>query len=208
MPLSFCQMLTRFLKLFHCGTMQLICIKTTLYCIFNHSLGMLHYHMKLNRKKSKMAKLLTVSICVLLSQIKCLKCPPARIHAETFVQRNYCVTDRALLKAMPQTWTYQLKFINAYLLLSSRLGVAFLPKFCSQSGSDMDCWGTTDVVKSGTPSVTCWKSNTSPAEVLQGSVVTHLRCGGKYNKVLAPNLLQSPMVKEFLKLVNSCQSYG
>ena len=46
------------------------------------------------------------------------------------------------------------------------------------------------------------------AEVLQSSVVTCLRCGGKYNKVPAVNLLQSPTVIEFLKLVNIRQSYA
>jgi len=39
----------------------------------------------------------------------------------------------------------------------------------------------------------------SAAEVLQGSVVKYLRCGGKYNKDFAAHLLQNPRVKEFLK---------
>ena len=37
----------------------------------------------------------------------------------------------------------------------------------------------------------------SAAEVSQGSVVTCLRCDGKYNKGLAANLLQSSTVKNF-----------
>ena len=46
------------------------------------------------------------------------------------------------------------------------------------------------------------------AEVLQGSVLTCLWCGGKYNKDLAVNVLQDPTAKEFLKLVKICQSYA
>jgi len=43
--------------------------------------------------------------------------------------------------------------------------------------------------------------------ISQGSVVTHLRCGGKYDMVLIANLLLSPTVKEFLKSANISQSY-
>jgi len=41
--------------------------------------------------------------------------------------------------------------------------------------------------------------------ISQGSVVTHLRCGGKYDTILAANLLLSPTVKEFLKSANIFQ---
>ena len=42
---------------------------------------------------------------------------------------------------------------------------------------------------------------------LQGSVVTHLKCGGKYDTSLVVNLVLSPTVKEFLKSGNTSQSY-
>ena len=41
----------------------------------------------------------------------------------------------------------------------------------------------------------------------RGSVATCLRRDGKYDKNLSVNLLKSPIVIEFLKLVNICQSY-
>ena len=41
----------------------------------------------------------------------------------------------------------------------------------------------------------------------QGSVATLCRCGGKYDTSLVANLLVSPTVKTFRKLVNICQSY-
>jgi len=40
--------------------------------------------------------------------------------------------------------------------------------------------------------------------ISQGSVETHLSCGGKYKKVLAANLLLSPTVKEFGKSDDIC----
>jgi len=45
--------------------------------------------------------------------------------------------------------------------------------------------------------------------IIQGSVVTQLRCGGKCDTCLVPNLLLSPTVKEFFfKSANVCwQSY-
>jgi len=43
--------------------------------------------------------------------------------------------------------------------------------------------------------------------ISQGSVVTHLRCSGKYDASLVANLLLSPTVKEFLKSANVSQSY-
>ena len=45
--------------------------------------------------------------------------------------------------------------------------------------------------------------------ISQGSVVTHLRCSGKYGTSLVANLLLSPTptVKKFLKLANISQSY-
>jgi len=52
--------------------------------------------------------------------------------------------------------------------------------------------------------VTCWKSNASAAEVLQGSVVTCLRCGGNFNENLVAYLLQNPPVKKNWKSVNTC----
>jgi len=36
--------------------------------------------------------------------------------------------------------------------------------------------------------------------ISQGSVVTHLRCGGKYDATLVVNLLLRPTVKEFLQV--------
>jgi len=41
--------------------------------------------------------------------------------------------------------------------------------------------------------------------ISQGSVETHLRCGGIYNNHIIGNCLQSVPVKEFLKLVNNWQ---
>ena len=35
--------------------------------------------------------------------------------------------------------------------------------------------------------------------ILQGRVVTHVRCGGKHNKSIIANFLLNPMVKEFCK---------
>jgi len=43
--------------------------------------------------------------------------------------------------------------------------------------------------------------------ISQDSVVTRLRCGGKYNTSLVANLLLSSTVKEFLKSANISQSY-
>ena len=42
--------------------------------------------------------------------------------------------------------------------------------------------------------------------ISQDSVVTHLRCGGKYVTNLVANLLLSPAVKEFLKSANISQT--
>jgi len=73
----------------------------------------------------------------------------------------------------------------------------------SESGLFFRTWTCTR-----TSLVTCWKSNVSASEVLQGSVVTCLRCGGKYNTCFVAYLLQNPTVKELWKLVNICQSYA
>jgi len=43
--------------------------------------------------------------------------------------------------------------------------------------------------------------------ISQGSVVTHWRCGGKYDRSLVANLPLSPMVKELLKSADMSQSY-
>ena len=45
------------------------------------------------------------------------------------------------------------------------------------------------------------KSNMFGADISQGSVMTRLRCDGKYNKYLAANLLQNLTVKKNLKSV-------
>jgi len=42
----------------------------------------------------------------------------------------------------------------------------------------------------------------------QGSVVTHLRCGGIFNDCFITRLLLSLTVKELWRLVNIWQSYG
>jgi len=42
---------------------------------------------------------------------------------------------------------------------------------------------------------------------LQGSVATHLRCGGVVNKRIKKGLLLSVRVNFFFKSVNICQSY-
>jgi len=42
---------------------------------------------------------------------------------------------------------------------------------------------------------------------LQGSVETHLSCGGIYNNRIIANCLQNVPVKEFWKLVNSWRRY-
>jgi len=39
--------------------------------------------------------------------------------------------------------------------------------------------------------------------ISQGSVMTHLRCGGIYNNHIIANCLQSVPVEEFLKLANN-----
>jgi len=43
--------------------------------------------------------------------------------------------------------------------------------------------------------------------ISQGSVMTHLRCGGKYDTSLVANLLLSSTVKECLKSANTTESY-
>jgi len=45
-------------------------------------------------------------------------------------------------------------------------------------------------------------------DISQGSVETHLWCGGIYNNHIIANCLQSVPVKEFWKLVNNWQRYG
>jgi len=42
----------------------------------------------------------------------------------------------------------------------------------------------------------------------QGSVFTHLRCGGIYNNHIIANCTQSVPVKKFWKSVNNWQRYG
>jgi len=44
--------------------------------------------------------------------------------------------------------------------------------------------------------------------VSQGSVRTHLRCGGIYNNHIIPNYPQSVPVKKKFKLVNNWWRYG
>jgi len=44
-------------------------------------------------------------------------------------------------------------------------------------------------------------------KVLEGSVATCCRCGGKYDMILVENLPLSLTVKKFRKSVNICQSY-
>jgi len=45
-------------------------------------------------------------------------------------------------------------------------------------------------------------------DISQGSVETHLRCGGIYNNHIIANSLQSVPVKKFWKLVNNWWKYG
>jgi len=45
-------------------------------------------------------------------------------------------------------------------------------------------------------------------DISQGSVETHLTCGGIYNNHVIANCLQRVPVKEFWKSVNSWQRYG
>jgi len=45
-------------------------------------------------------------------------------------------------------------------------------------------------------------------DISQGSVETHLQCGGIYNNHIIVNCLQSVPVKEFWKLPNNWQRYG
>jgi len=44
--------------------------------------------------------------------------------------------------------------------------------------------------------------------ISQGSVETHLPCGGIYNNHIIANCLQSVPVKEFWKVVNNWWRYG
>jgi len=71
---------------------------------------------------------------VFLSQTKC-----TNTRTETFAPLIYAVIDYALLQATRQTWSMLLLFIN---VITFRLveAAAYLPKFCSQLGSDLDCW--------------------------------------------------------------------
>jgi len=45
-------------------------------------------------------------------------------------------------------------------------------------------------------------------DISQGSVETHLRCGGIYNNYAIANCLQSALVKEFRKSVNNWRRCG
>ena len=45
-------------------------------------------------------------------------------------------------------------------------------------------------------------------KVSQGSVATHLRCGGIFNNQIITQSLLSPRVKKVWKSVNICRSYG
>jgi len=45
-------------------------------------------------------------------------------------------------------------------------------------------------------------------DILQGSVKTHSWCGGIHNNYIIANCLQSVLVKEFWKSINSCWRYG
>jgi len=45
-------------------------------------------------------------------------------------------------------------------------------------------------------------------EISQRSVVIHSRCGGMFSNELIANLLVSPLMKEFEKLVSIWRSYG
>jgi len=44
--------------------------------------------------------------------------------------------------------------------------------------------------------------------ILQGSVATHLRCGGIFNVSFVANFLEIVSVKEFLKSVNTWKRYN
>jgi len=47
----------------------------------------------------------------------------------------------------------------------------------------------------------------STAEILQGSVVTCIRCDGKFNSGLTANLLQNPTCEIILKMPKLCLIY-
>jgi len=44
-------------------------------------------------------------------------------------------------------------------------------------------------------------------DISQGSVETHLRCGGIYNNLVIANCLQSVPVKKLWKSINNCRRY-
>jgi len=60
-------------------------------------------------------------------------------------------------------------------------------------------------------SITCWLSVTmslvADVSISQGSVATHLKCGGIFKHDFVANLLLSLIVEEFWKSVNKWQSY-
>jgi len=80
---------------------------------------------------------------VRLSQIKCLnalRCNGTNTtYTETFASLIYCVIDRAWLQATPDILCCSSS--TSLTLSTRRAAAAFLPKFCSQPGSDLKCSG-------------------------------------------------------------------
>jgi len=57
-------------------------------------------------------------------------------------------------------------------------------------------------------SYTSWKWQFLGKNISQGSVATHLRCGGIFNNHSTTNFLKNPSVKEFRKSIKIWQHYG
>jgi len=64
-------------------------------------------------------------------------------HMEMFVPLTYCIMDHASLQSCTRHGIFQ----QRHELSSGRATAAFLTNFCSQLGSDVDCWKPHRLVK-------------------------------------------------------------
>jgi len=69
-------------------------------------------------------------------------------HAKAFAPLINCIIDDASLETMPDIDQVLLQFMDVMNLLDlARPAAAFLPYFCSQSGSNLCCWVAKGLVK-------------------------------------------------------------
>jgi len=144
---------------------------------------------------------LKVSICVLVSQIKCwhILLWHSYMHGDVCTTHLLCHWSRS--SDAPES-IMLLYFINVMNLRPIEPVLHFPPmsvvnnaKYLTVGNHSRVKLMKPDVSQTWTRPRTCWKSNMSAAAVSQGSVVACLRCGGKYNKSLTSNLLQNATVR-------------